>query len=399
MRTSAWTAPDGQSTSEAIKAGVADGFKAALCQSGLGYASDDMKIGIGTDTLEKCFRAILGPLVSLDVRGGFFAQLAVEGALKSLSGDDAFTAGFKALASIRMITEKRCITEFAYNIRVMLAHVRIKHKQWRKLVKPNDQARENPASLVIIYEMFVQPPSKQASRVKSENPFLSFQCNDEADNDENDLEAVDDEPVPIVSSIAMGDRVCYAKPLMSDGRCIIADKYTVDEDGFIVAHYPNTDETFNTEIMGVRLEPDGKFILRPAIPATAPKISNRGHADDDDSANDIETDPKPKGKGKAKGKAGKANTKAKGKAKAKPKAEPAPSTSLEDVMKILPLDAHFTSNLGVKKSYTLSRGEEISKISVVLNVQQFYISHVDVLPPHCELRAEDRHKWRSRDVV
>eukprot|EP00959_Pyramimonas_sp_CCMP1952_P209939 4392576-Pyramimonas_sp.AAC.1 len=77
MRTSVWTAPDGQSTSEAIKTVIADGFKAALCQGGLGYASDDMKIGIDTDTLEKWSANILGPLISLDVRGGFFAQLAV----------------------------------------------------------------------------------------------------------------------------------------------------------------------------------------------------------------------------------------------------------------------------------------------------------------------------------
>ena len=397
-RAASWKAADPEKTSDEIKGALSISWQNVIYKEGFDYESDDFKTGVNEDGLEQWAASLFSPLVSLDTRGGFLAQLDCEGAVKQLAEEDAHKGPMASLAAKKGIPMKKLISSLCYKLRVMLAHVRIKQKQWAK----HKDASSTTPGLRAVFELFMASPVK--ARPRRDNPFIRFQSyDDDADQDQ----MIDDEPATAISmQLVLGDRVAYAKVLMSDGRSVHAERYSVDSKGFLVAHFPNTEETFETEIMEKHLEPDGKFILRPAVPSTCLGKRPRADAEGDDSVGEEEIPIRGRGKGRGKGKRGRGKAKAKGKAKARGQArsiKPARKTPvakggaakgegpLGSIMKELPEDARSPKDIGTRKSYTLSVEGQTSRISVILNTYSLYVSPVHALPAGSKQKIDRKH--------
>ena len=94
-----------------------------------------MKTGIDQAGLVKHSLMLLA-LITLDSRGGFFGHTNMTEAIKTLVNNEKYIAAFSAWCAQRDdkngISVERGILQVSYTVRVMLAHIRIKYKAWKK---------------------------------------------------------------------------------------------------------------------------------------------------------------------------------------------------------------------------------------------------------------------------
>ena len=372
-RCSAWS--DGtRSNAQALPEAIHESFRELVCQQQF-YVSEGMKQGIDVDGLT-VHADLLASIIKLDPRGGIVRQLDMKEAVQQLSEMPDVRAAFEAMALAHRKQPKDLVLAFAYSIRVMLAHVRLKHSQFQRLkgCETLDRARNHPEELREIYALF-DVTWKQASPSKTQ-PFSFFQdAPEELFEDSEDFELF----VPVTKVLTWGDNIVYGTMRMSDGRIVIANGYN-EGPVFIEATFPGG-ETLDTCIPNQYLEPEGRFILRPPSALPYKELVKQ-------------REPKPKAETKIKSTPGvKAKLKPKRAVKAKlalieeriemterlERIEKNKSPYLK-VMRTVPEDAQI-SDLGSAKSFTKRVAGKTASIGVVLNRHYFYVCLADAVPP------------------
>ena len=237
------------------------------------YDSNDPKIGIDVKLLAEAVPILL-PLLEIDPRGGFFCQLDMARAVNEALTVTRLHAELVEHAAEQNKSADEIRMLVAYKIRVMLAHVRIKHDSWTAAAKPSP--------LDVLYGVMSKPKNDTHTDVRTQRrarrlatrpcPFVNFREEEEQpSNEESDEEAA----ATVVSRYYCGKKRT-ATMLMSDGQQINADTYTEGTDGFIRADWlhdmsmlmlevPNNflDKDAN-RIMAFEQPPPSKRLRRPA---------------------------------------------------------------------------------------------------------------------------------------
>eukprot|EP00969_Alexandrium_andersonii_P108570 4790029-Alexandrium_andersonii.AAC.1 len=128
LRTRAWSPPGGRAAVQRIASALKPSFTRIAIEGGILYPSDDMRKGMRPASLLTYATAALLRRVQLDTRGGFFAQGDVEQAVTELiDGDPGAELAIEAAVGRRGYPDvKKLIRNYSYELRVMLAHVRLR---------------------------------------------------------------------------------------------------------------------------------------------------------------------------------------------------------------------------------------------------------------------------------
>jgi hypothetical protein len=207
------------------------------------YSSVDMRAGPDVDKLLE-HQPILVRLIGLDPRGGYFAQLDVEGAI-----EQAMTA--EQLARMVDESQESTVSMTAFKIRVMLRHCRnifdnVLHPDSHSLgaiLKKIDPSREQTSQKRIRKDLRLGTRS---------NPFINFRQDEVDDSDGEEPE----EETCISRWYDLQSRTC--RMLLSDGTEQMADEYNKGDEGFVAAVWLKPSMEFQTEVPNMFLV-DGRI--------------------------------------------------------------------------------------------------------------------------------------------
>jgi hypothetical protein len=195
----------------------------------------------------------------------------------------------------------------AYSIRCMLSHLRIiKHNRRKRQQAAVAAGGPEPPSTDCpeLKELLDLLPEKCRTDSQSDSgsqhsmPFLMFQEKDESDDEV--IEEQTDEPEVVWKRLVDYESITIAIMMLSNGEKIPATKYAAGTEGFIICHWEEQKEKYETMLSNELIAENGQFIDKPSQPKPQPKKAP--------------TTPKPKKKKDAKGKSAKkqkkpANTK------------------------------------------------------------------------------------------
>ena len=102
-------------------------------------------------------------------------------------------------------------------------------------------------------------------------PFLMFQEKDESDDDV--IEEQSDEPEVVWKRLVALDSITIAIMMMSSGVKVPATKYVAGDDGFIICHWDEQKEKYETNMSNDLLAENAAFINKPSPPVPQPKKS------------------------------------------------------------------------------------------------------------------------------
>ena len=187
-------------------------------------------------------------------------QICLTGSVRRI--DTLWLVGFHTFAYIRLIKV------WAYAIRVMLAHVRIKQISFIK----NPEASKDSPEMQALFALFAAQLSETSTprtAPSTSNPFASFQDDDDDEDDEQQEDTQDDDVICVHKSVQHGDYCMFGVMQKSNGTRVAAHRYAYGSDGFIVCYWDGIPpETLGTEIPNAQLETeDSNFILKPYVEA------------------------------------------------------------------------------------------------------------------------------------
>ena len=229
------------------------------------YVSRSFTKGIDTALLDRASEGLLQPLLLLDSRGGFFAQDDVEYGLRlCFQAEECMTLVEQQSLEMGCSSTTAFITVAAYVVRVMLNHLRIKRRYFKRSDAEHRQpSKAHPAGLIAAYNLFADKVKK-----KRKCPFINFRqessssADPDVDEDDEDDEA-DELEVKTVHKYFDGP-LKKAVRLLSNGVQEAAAEHFAGEDGFIVARWSSPEEEFVTDVPSLCLESQGGPISNPA---------------------------------------------------------------------------------------------------------------------------------------
>ena len=212
------------------------------------YDSDDMKVGRNIDLLVAA-KLVIKELISIDPRGGYFAQTDIQESLVGAMDEPSQTLllGHTHGSGLEVADVFHTI---GYRLRVMLAHTRAIHDDFYGL-HHTKRGRSHPMIDTIEYMHKTihradgaRKVSRDARLKKRPNPFLNFR---KADSDEEPAEEV------VVVSRHFNPFKRKAEMLTSDGALHNADYYKEGPEGFIVAVWLDPKAEVTLEVANTHL--------------------------------------------------------------------------------------------------------------------------------------------------
>ena len=262
-----WASPDGSSAHVHISEALAPRWPNVLFGGGLKYDSLDMKAGIDTQALLR-YVGVLKALVLLDPRGGFFGQRDMAAGVRALATMEEYHPAFESWRfSNNLASFEMGVTTWAYKLRVMLSHVRIKRNAYVALRSDHT----HPPELVDVYNNFSDVPMS-VPQTKKLCPFVQFRAPEIVEVDEDLGEDTDNDVVSeIMRHLSFEENRVVGKRLMSDGSTEIASEYC-DEEGFALCRWEDG-SSLATDIPSTYIA--GDHIKRPDVPPSKPTLCKK----------------------------------------------------------------------------------------------------------------------------
>ena len=258
-RSQSYTRGDASETSTTISRALMPWTQSIVAARGSLYPSLDMRGPAQMDSLRQ-HAGLVKSLVEVDDRGGIFSQTSMCQAmllvLAASPDKEALLSTGRELGK----TREELAQLLAYQVRVMLAHVRmtfdssIKHD----LESPRDDVFD-------IMKLEKKPSTPKSRRVKRlgdrPRPFVLFRS-DAAGSEER----AEDEEAEVVVSRYLDYSELVARCLYSSGRVENADKYACGGDGMATASWLSTGETIALDVPDSFVSTGGKALKRPKEP-------------------------------------------------------------------------------------------------------------------------------------
>ena len=273
---SPWKSPDAQHASVHIAKVIEPEISHLVFTGGISYQSMNMSKGINASGIVPWKRLLIA-LLLLDPRGGHFSQAHVIMGLTIATSSPTLKAAIEKDAADKSYVSKRYKSPYdqwidvqVFKIRVLLAHVKIKARQWFK-----KKLGTHCTGLIEMFELINEDELTDATPQK-QNPFVLFRTmdTDDADSDIDDSEG--DEPEALCVLVARETSTAFAEKnddvkvvqtefdykdmvayqFMSDGSKRLAISYGNGADQFLVAIFASG--PWPTEAPSVWMDGDGR---------------------------------------------------------------------------------------------------------------------------------------------